>query len=137
RRVAPSVGIRSVQQRPHEICRGPPVREGDFLWLVKARSSGIFSSGIRMTHILPQPTRNAYELSDDLRDDSVIPPELTLPGSEPEREDLVLNKLGAKGWVRLHHFRHYYSAGWGEHSGRPLSPRALETFFRFMEAAQF
>lgn len=57
--------------------------------------------------------------------------------SEDEREELLISKLGAKGWGRLHNFRHYYSAGWGESSGKPLSPRALETFYRFLESATF
>ncbi|CAN5427382.1 hypothetical protein BH20VER3_BH20VER3_03140 [soil metagenome] len=42
-----------------------------------------------------------------------------------------------QGRERLHHFRHYYSAGWGDGSGKPLSPRALEAFYRFMESAKF
>jgi len=50
---------------------------------------------------------------------------------------LLFSKLGAKGWGRLHHFRHYYSAGWGGGLGRPLSPRALETYYRFLESATF
>jgi hypothetical protein len=49
----------------------------------------------------------------------------------------LLSKLGPRGWGRLHHFRHYYSAGWGDGSGRPLSPRSLETFYRFLESATF
>ena len=52
-------------------------------------------------------------------------------------EELLLSKLGAKDWRRLHHFRHYYSTGWGDGSGRPLSPRALETLYRFLESATF
>ena len=54
-----------------------------------------------------------------------------------KQRELLLSKLGAKGWGRLHHFRHYYSTGWGESSGRPLSPRVLETFYRFLELATF
>jgi hypothetical protein len=52
-------------------------------------------------------------------------------------EELLLSKLGAKGWGRLHYFHHYYSTGWGDGSGKPLSPRALETFYRFLESAKF
>ena len=33
-------------------------------------------------------------------------------------------------------FRNYYESGWGE-KGRVLSPRALDAFFRFLEAASF
>src|SRR5438045_1455889 len=41
------------------------------------------------------------------------------------------------GWGRLHHFHLYYSAGWGDGSGRPLSPRAMETLSRFLESVEF
>ncbi len=58
----------------------------------------------------------------------------TASPSEARREDLLIRKLGNRGWGRLHHFRNYYSQGWGERgNGRPLSPRSLEAFFRFLE----
>jgi len=85
-----------------------------------------------MTTTLPQPGRQSvYQLSDNLRDVTRV------FGGEGEREELLLSKLGPRGWGRLHHFRHYYSAGWGSGLGKPLSPRALETFYRFLEAARF
>jgi len=90
-----------------------------------------------MTSTLPQLKGNAYRLSEDLQENGVAPNVRTPFPDEAEREELVLAKLGTRGWGRLHHFRHYYSAGWGDRSGRPLSPRALETFFRFLEAAKF
>jgi hypothetical protein len=54
-----------------------------------------------------------------------------------QRKKLLLSKLGSKGWGRLTIFRRYFSARWGDGSGRPLSPRALETFCRFLESATF
>ena len=90
-----------------------------------------------MTSTLPQPKGNAYRLSDDLLENGGAPNVRTPLPDEAEREELILAKLGTRGWGRLHHFRHYYSAGWGERGGKPLSPRALETFFRFLERAQF
>ena len=90
-----------------------------------------------MTSTFPQPTRNPYRLSDDLLENGGAPNVRTPLPDEAEREELILAKLGSRGWGRLHHFRHYYSAGWGERSGKPLSPRALETFFRFLERAKF
>ncbi len=90
-----------------------------------------------MTTILPQPRQFAYQLSDNLRDETPVSGVRAAAPSEGEREELLLSKLGPKGWGRLHHFRHYYSAGWGDGSGRPLSPRALETFYRFLESARF
>jgi len=90
-----------------------------------------------MTTILPSPRESVYQLTDDLRDETVLLGVRPAQPSEAEREDLLFSKLGTKGWVRLHHFRHYYSAGWGDGSGKPLSPRALETFYRFLETAVF
>ena len=52
------------------------------------------------------------------------------------RHELLLRKLGPKGWGRVYQFRNYYGPGWGER-GRVLSPRALEAFFRFVEMADF
>jgi hypothetical protein len=52
------------------------------------------------------------------------------------REELLLRKLGPKGWGRVYQFQKYYASGWGE-KGRILSPKALDAFFRFMEEASF
>lgn len=90
-----------------------------------------------MTSILPQPQQFPYQLSDNLRDEGPVLGVRPAAPSEGEREELLLSKLGPKGWGRVHHFRHYYSAGWGDGAGTPLSPRALETFYRFIEAATF
>ncbi len=90
-----------------------------------------------MTTSLPQPRHSVYQLSDNLRDEAVLLGVRAAAPNEGEREELLLSKLGAKGWGRLHHFRHYYSSGWGDGSGRPLSPRALETFYRFLESVTF
>jgi hypothetical protein len=90
-----------------------------------------------MTTTLPHPPHSVYHLSDNLRDEAPLLGVRPATPSEGEREELLLSKLGAKGWGRLHHFRHYYSTGWGDGSGRPLSPRALETFYRFLESATF
>jgi len=91
-----------------------------------------------MTAILPQPARQSpYQFSDNLRDETPVFVVRHAAPSEGEREELLLSKLGTKGWGRLHHFRYYYLAGWGDGSGKPLSPRGLETFYRFLETARF
>ena len=91
-----------------------------------------------MTTVLPQLSLQlVYQLSDNLRAETPVFGMRRVASSEGEREELLLSKLGAKGWGRLHYFRHYYSAGWGGGSGKPLSPRALETFYRFLECARF
>ena len=90
-----------------------------------------------MTTLLPPPRESVYQLSENLRDEAVFLGVRPAAPSEAEREELLFSKLGPKGWVRLHHFRHYYSAGWGDGSGKPLSPRVLEMFYRFLEFAVF
>jgi hypothetical protein len=81
--------------------------------------------------------QSAYRITDDLRRipeaNRLVCPE---PG-EADREELLLSKLGARGWGRFYHFRHFYGPGWGEGRGRALSPRAVEAFFRFLDAVQF
>jgi len=54
-----------------------------------------------------------------------------------EQDELVFDKLGARVWGRLCYFRRYYSADWGERGNRPLSPRAIGIFCRFLEHATF
>src|SRR5437870_12426898 len=90
-----------------------------------------------MTTILPQPRQLAYQLSDNLRDETPVSGVRPAAPSEGEREELLLSKLGPKGWGRLDHFRHYYSGGWGDGSVRPLSSRGLETFYRLLVFAIF
>lgn len=90
-----------------------------------------------MTSFIPAGHFSPYRVSDDLREDRIGPAvHLPAPG-EADREDLLLKKLGPRGWGRLHHFRYYYQPGWGEGAGRQLSPRALVGFFRFLTVAQF
>lgn len=88
------------------------------------------------THVTTPPSAS-YSLTEDLqepvRSASVCHP---APG-EVEFEDLLLQKLGARGWGRVHHFRNYYGPGWGANIGKPLSPRAVEAFRRFLQVAAF
>jgi hypothetical protein len=56
---------------------------------------------------------------------------------ENAREEMLLRKLGAKGWGRLYQFRRLYGDGWGEGRQQALSPRAVEALHRFLEAVEF
>jgi hypothetical protein len=85
----------------------------------------------------PRPRSTSYTLTSDLEGDFQSNSLLPIASNEVDREELLIRKLGAKGWGRLHHFRNYYSTGWGDGHGRPLSPRSLEAFYRFLEAAHF
>jgi hypothetical protein len=62
-----------------------------------------------------------------------------LPGCEADdpRDSVMIKKLGSHSWDRLSTFRYDYFAGWGEGSGKPLSPRAVEALYRFVETATF
>jgi hypothetical protein len=79
---------------------------------------------------------SAYHLSADLRAPPAVAALTRTPPDEMEKEELLLNKLGARGWGRVHHFRNYYMSGWGD-NGRVLSPKALESFYRFLRNADF
>ena len=90
-----------------------------------------------MTTTLPLPQTDAYRLGDRLAHGALVSAVHTPLPNEVAREELLLKKLGARGWGRMHHFRHYYQTGWGEARCKPLSPRASEAFFRFLEAVDF
>ncbi|NUN92819.1 MAG: hypothetical protein HUU04_03450 [Verrucomicrobiae bacterium] len=89
-----------------------------------------------MNALLLQGQSQAYTLLEELQE----PPEVSaVRRAEPDeiaREELLLRKLGPKGWGRVHHFRNYYASGWGE-NGHALSPKALDAFFRFVEVVEF
>lgn len=87
-----------------------------------------------MTANLLPSLQARYVPTADLWPERPMPNVRTTNPNEAEREDLLLSKLGPRGWGRIHHFRHFYAQGWGERGhGRPLSPRSLEAFFRFLE----
>ena len=89
-----------------------------------------------MTALSYQSLPTSYRLVDELREPAAVAAVRRTAPDELAREDLLLRKLGPKGWGRVHHFRNYYASGWGE-NGRVLSPKALDAFFRFVEEAQF
>lgn len=89
-----------------------------------------------MTMVSFQTQSPGYTLIEDLREPAATAAVLRAAPDEQSREELLLRKLGPKGWGRVHHFRNYYASGWGE-NGRVLSPRALDAFFRFVEKANF
>ena len=90
-----------------------------------------------MIATLPTPRSDAYRLDESLVNGAPSPGVHTPPPNEAAREELLLQKLGARGWGRMHHFRKFYEPGWGDANCKPLSPRATEAFFRFIEVIQF
>ena len=90
-----------------------------------------------MTTTVPAPRSGAYRLDDALANDTPLSAVHQPMPNEAAREELLLQKLGARGWGRMHHFRNFYQPGWGDARGKSLSPRASEAFFRFIEAVQF
>jgi len=80
---------------------------------------------------------DCYHLHEGLSDE-VPSSEVHRPApNEAAQEELFLQKLGARGWGRIHQFRNYYGPGWGEGQGRSLSPRAMAAFCQFLETATF
>jgi hypothetical protein len=89
-----------------------------------------------MTTLMAPPSM-AYTLAQDLCEPAALANIHRSAPDEWAREDLLLLKLGARGWGRVHHFRNYYASGWGEQGGKPLSPNALSAFFKFLESITF
>ena len=90
-----------------------------------------------MTTTLPIPQSETYQLGERLANGAPLPAVHTPRPNEVAREELLLKRLGARGWGRMHHFRNFYQPGWGDPRCKPLSPRATESFFRFLEAVRF
>jgi hypothetical protein len=89
-----------------------------------------------MAAILPTLKSEAYTLDEALRNNAPSGPVYMPPPNEADREEMLLKKLGARGWGRMHQFRYLYQPEWGDSRCKPLSPRALEAFYRFIEAFQ-
>src|SRR5690606_4533735 len=81
-------------------------------------------------------SQSAYRLAEDLLSTPEAARVMCAEPGEADREEMLLRKLGARGWGRLYHFRHFYGPGWGEGRGRALSPRAIDAFYKFLEAVQ-
>jgi len=56
---------------------------------------------------------------------------------ESEREQLVIQKLGANGWSRLQLFKMHYSGSWGSGSEKPFSPKSYEALMSFLKEIDF
>lgn len=52
-------------------------------------------------------------------------------------EQLVLTRLGVRGWGRWRYFRMGFSGAWGEGHENPLSPRSQIAFLRALEHLRF
>jgi len=89
-----------------------------------------------MTATLPTLKSDVYTLGEALRSNAPLDRVYTPLPNEAAREDILLKKLGPRGWGRMHQFRYFYQPEWGETRCKPLSPRAMESFYRFVEAWQ-
>lgn len=90
-----------------------------------------------MTYTLTFTLAKSYVLDPDLRESVVCDAVQRTEPDEASREELVLRKLGKRGWGRLNLFRYHYNQGWGQASRPALSPRALDAFFRFLKDVNF
>ncbi len=89
-----------------------------------------------MTALPYQIQPPAYSLAADLRVPPTVPNVRRSAPDEYECEEVLLRKLGAKGWGRVYQFKNFYSSCWGQ-NGRVLSPKALNAFFKFVEDTNF
>lgn len=86
----------------------------------------------------PNPHTQVYRLADDLAEPSYQSTVRRVALEQTDEEGVLLEKLGARGWGRIHYFRNYFHEGWGESGqGRAVSPRAYEAFVRFVQVARF
>lgn len=53
-----------------------------------------------------------------------------------DEQDLLIKKLGDRGWGRMLLFTKYYTPGWGE-GNKQVSPRGQATFMRFLKLVTF
>ncbi len=90
-----------------------------------------------MTAYLPTPAPPAYVLKESMSEPATSAWIFRAQPDEGVREEILLKKLGAKGWGRMHQFRHFYESDWGATGNRALSPKALDAFHRFLEVVEF
>lgn len=88
-----------------------------------------------MSSQIPYITDRAYELGGEFKDKQVLSA-WPLPLSSGE-QDLLITKLGAKGWVRVLHFTEFYGPGWGEGRNKQLSPKGQAAFLLYLQHAIF
>lgn len=90
-----------------------------------------------MNSPLPVLESTHYQLSEDLRGPMSPTVVHHIAPNESAHEELLLEKLGPRGWGRVCLFRDYYGPDWGDAHGKQLSPRALDAFFQFLEQIDF
>jgi len=90
-----------------------------------------------MIACLPPPPSSAYRLVEDLKESMTISSVHRVAMDNLAEEQALLDKLGARGWGRIHHFRNHYNQPWGERQGAPVSPRAVDALTRFVAGASF
>jgi hypothetical protein len=66
--------------------------------------------------------------------------EVQRPGAWPaplsvHEEDLLIQKLGARGWVRMLQFTQFYGPGWGG-GNKQLSPKGRMAFLAFLRTVE-
>lgn len=75
-----------------------------------------------------------YRLDDDLR--SNIDQGMWSSTLSADEQDLLIKKLGDRGWGRMLLFTKYYKTGWGE-GNKEVSPRGQAAMLRFLEHVDF
>ncbi len=83
---------------------------------------------------LPFTEPRMYTLDDDLR--SNIDQGMWTTTLSAEEQDLLIKKLGNRGWGRMLLFSKYYTPGWGE-GNKQVSPRGQAAMLRFLQQVTF
>lgn len=83
-------------------------------------------------HVIANPPYSVSESMTSYSTEAYSDRVRTSEPGESNHDDLLLEKLGEKGWGRLHYFRNEFSGPWGDGEGRPFSPKSQEAFFNFL-----
>lgn len=75
-----------------------------------------------------------YKLDEDLQTN--MDPGMWSTTLSADEQDLLIKKLGDRGWGRMLLFSKYYTPDWGE-GNRQVSPRAQAALLRFLEHVIF
>lgn len=87
-----------------------------------------------MSNKLPFAEPRVYKLDDDLQ--SNIDPGMWTTTLSADEQDLLIKKLGDRGWGRMLLFTKYYTPNWGG-GNKQVSPRAQAAMLRFLEHVTF
>lgn len=87
-----------------------------------------------MSTTLQYPAERVYKLDKPLEETRTYDSWSTLLSADDQ--DIILQKLGPRGYGRMLAFTQFYTTGWGE-GNKQVSPRGLSAFLRFLKQVTF